>query len=322
MMDRHPAQNETADKKQIAARSSAGQQSHRYSPPIIGGAVLSIVVIATLLWAQVASAKLAAAPMSLAASTSSITYQGRLANSAGTPLTGVYDIVFRLYPSVTGGTALWTESWSGANGVQVSDGLFSVVLGSLTPIPQAVVTGNSSLFLGLTVGTDSEMTPRVQLGSVPFAVQALTVPDGSITSAKLANDISFVPRGTIVMWSGTVATIPAGWALCNGTNGTPDLQDRFILSISGSENPGATGGSNVAVPTGTVSGGSHSHTGRTGTIGSGGDDGGRVDGGGYPLYQSHTHAFTTDAASPQMTFSGQQMDNRPAFFKLAFIMKL
>lgn len=155
MKDGHPAQNETADTKQTAARSSTGQQTHRYSTPIIGGAVLSIVVIATLLLAQVASAKLAAAPMSLAASTSSITYQGRLANNAGTPLTGVYDIVFRLYPSVTGGTTLWTEAWSGANGVQVSDGLFSVVLGSLTPIPQTVVTGNSNLFLGLTVGTDS-----------------------------------------------------------------------------------------------------------------------------------------------------------------------
>lgn len=52
------------------------------------------------------------------------------------------------------------------------------MLGSLTPIPQTVVTGNPNLFLGITVGTDGEMSPRVQLGSVPFAVQALTVPDG------------------------------------------------------------------------------------------------------------------------------------------------
>lgn len=38
-----------------------------------------------------------------------------------------------------------------------------------------------------------------------------------------------IPIGGIIMWSGTVATIPANWALCNGLNGTPDLRDRFIV---------------------------------------------------------------------------------------------
>jgi len=69
----------------------------------------------------------------------------------------------------------------------VSDGLFNVMLGSLTAIPQSVVAGHDTLWLGITVGTDDEMTPRVQLGSVPFAVQALTVPDGSITTRKIAD---------------------------------------------------------------------------------------------------------------------------------------
>jgi len=73
-----------------------------------------------------------------------------------------------------------------------------VMLGSLTPIPQSVIAGNSNLFLGITVGTDNEMSPRIQLGSVPFAVQALTVPDGSISKAKLAADISIdPPNGSI-----------------------------------------------------------------------------------------------------------------------------
>ena len=71
--------------------------------------------------------------------------------------------------------------------MQVSDGLFNVMLGSLTPIPQNVITGHDPLFLGITVGTDDEMTPRVQLGNVPFAVQALTVPDGSVTTPKIAD---------------------------------------------------------------------------------------------------------------------------------------
>jgi hypothetical protein len=96
-------------------------------------------------------------------------------------------MIFRLYDAATGGTPLWTEQWTGSNGVKVSDGLFNVMLGSLTPIPTSLVTDHASLFLGITVGTDDEMTPRVQLGSVPFAVQALTVPDGSVTTAKLAD---------------------------------------------------------------------------------------------------------------------------------------
>ena len=41
------------------------------------------------------------------------------------------------------------------------------------------------------------------------------------------------------MWSGTIASIPTGWALCNGANGTPDLTDKFIVSVASSaENPG------------------------------------------------------------------------------------
>lgn len=40
-----------------------------------------------------------------------------------------------------------------------------------------------------------------------------------------------VPAGAIVLWSGTVAAIPNGWALCDGTQGTPDLRDRFVVGL-------------------------------------------------------------------------------------------
>lgn len=50
-----------------------------------------------------------------------------------------------------------------------------------------------------------------------------------------------VPRGTIVLWSGS--TIPTGWHLCDGTNGTPDLRDRFVYGAGGSFSIGNTGGS-------------------------------------------------------------------------------
>lgn len=47
------------------------------------------------------------------------------------------------------------------------------------------------------------------------------------------------PAGGIITWAGTIASIPAGWALCNGANGTPDLTDKFIISVANAlDNPG------------------------------------------------------------------------------------
>jgi hypothetical protein len=63
-----------------------------------------------------------------------------------------------------------------------------------------------------------------------------------------------VPVGGIIMWSGSIATIPTRWALCDGTNSTPDLRDRFIVGAGSTYSPGATGGSANAIVV------SHSHT--------------------------------------------------------------
>lgn len=58
-------------------------------------------------------------------------------------------------------------------------------------------------------------------------------------NASTQSQNSNVPSGGIMMWSGTIASIPTGWALCNGANGTPDLTDKFIISVaSAAENPG------------------------------------------------------------------------------------
>jgi hypothetical protein len=122
-----------------------------------------------------------------ATSTSTISYQGRLADSAGNPLTDKYNMEFRIYDVPAGGTPLWTEMWTGANAVDVSDGLFNVMLGSIDNTLASSIEGHDELYLGITVGTDSEMVPRVQLGSVPFSMQAMTVPDGSVTTDKIAD---------------------------------------------------------------------------------------------------------------------------------------
>ena len=57
-----------------------------------------------------------------------------------------------------------------------------------------------------------------------------------------------MPSRGIIMWSGTAADIPTGWALCDGTNGTPNLTDRFVLGAGKAYQPGATGGTATATP--------------------------------------------------------------------------
>ena len=72
-----------------------------------------------------------------------------------------------------------------------------------------------------------------------------------------------IPVGAIVLWSGSVASIPAGWALCDGNNGTPDLTGTFVrhadADTGGSFAPGDQGGSSTDSIT-TSSDGAHTHT--------------------------------------------------------------
>lgn len=49
------------------------------------------------------------------------------------------------------------------------------------------------------------------------------------TQFQITNPANLIPAGLISMWSGSIATIPVGWYLCNGSNGTPDLRNQFII---------------------------------------------------------------------------------------------
>ena len=83
-----------------------------------------------------------------------------------------------------------------------------------------------------------------------------------------------VPTGGIIMWSGSIASIPTGWFLCDGTNGTPNLTNRFVVMAGGAYAVGASGGSADAIVVShahTASSGNqsanHTHTGSTNTAG-------------------------------------------------------
>ncbi len=93
--------------------------------------------------------------------------------------------------------------------------------------------------------------------------------DGSIDSNSYATATSGFPTGGIIMWSGAESNIPSGWTLCNGSNGTPDLRDRFIVGAGSSYSVGSTGGSANAIVVehnhsngslGTSSEGNHTHS--------------------------------------------------------------
>ena len=162
--------------------------------------------------------------------------------------------------------------------------------------------------------------------------------DGRIDSLS-GGGIDGVPRGIITMWSGAIADIPSGWALCDGSNGTPDLRDRFIVGAGGDYNVGDTGGANSVTLT-VAQMPSHSHSSgtlSTDTSGSHDHTYKRPSGAGsvelvdlYDIYRgtedaytssdgSHDHDITGDTGS---TGGGQAHENRPPYYALAYIMKL
>ncbi|MDH5191279.1 MAG: hypothetical protein OEW89_08510 [Gammaproteobacteria bacterium] len=96
-----------------------------------------------------------------------IDYQGYLTDSGGSPLNGSVNVTFSLYNVDTGGIALWSNTQA----VTVSNGLFEVQLGGLSnPFPLGLF--DNPLWLGITVETDGEMSPRTSFSSAAFAFKA------------------------------------------------------------------------------------------------------------------------------------------------------
>jgi hypothetical protein len=191
---------------------------------------------------------------------------------------------------------------------------------------------NSPTFTGSPLApTASAGTNNTQVATTAF-----------VTTAVAAS----FPTGGIIMWSGSVASIPSGWALCNGSNGTPDLRNRFVVGAGSTYAVAATGGSADAI---TVA---HTHTftasGTTanksltgsfkvggpnqspdGTIfTAGGDTGARpgldfASGSQHTINfnASHDHTFTASGTTASTGSSGTNA-NLPPYYALAYIMKL
>ena len=140
------------------------------------------------------------------------------------------------------------------------------------------------------------------------------------------------PSGGIIIWSGSSASIPSGWVLCNGSNSTPDLRDRFVVGAGSTYAVAATGGSANAIvvahthtATSTVTDPGHSHSfssslilgtstdGNTGTVSGGGNAGALT-------IVSNTTGITV-ATTNASSGSSATNANLPPYYALCYIMK-
>lgn len=142
------------------------------------------------------------------------------------------------------------------------------------------------------------------------------------------------PVGSIVIWSGTADDIPTGWHLCDGTNGTPDLRDKFVLGAGTGHSVGDSGGSeevkltSTQIPT-------HSHT--LSGYNTGGNAGPGVNQYGSLMQSTNGGNFTTGNPNimnrilfttsnalgfPTNTNLVSAHENMPPYYTLCYIMKL
>jgi hypothetical protein len=129
-----------------------------------------------------------------------INYQGVLKDASGNILTGDFAMTFKIYNELTGGTALWSE----IQAVPVANGLFSLQLGSINPI--TTVPFDQIHFLGITIGTGSELSPRTPLSPSPYSFMSMNVldsvittskiVDGAVTQSKISSGVTLPPGGT------------------------------------------------------------------------------------------------------------------------------
>ncbi len=96
-------------------------------------------------------------------------YQGRLMDDAGDPLDDTVSLQFGIYADTGAATQLWIETHSS---VPVSDGLFKVLLGSVTPVPNSVFDG-SVRYLGIRVNSGTVMRPLTPVVGTPYSFRAL-----------------------------------------------------------------------------------------------------------------------------------------------------
>lgn len=165
----------------------------------------------------------------------------------------------------TGAGTATTRSVVQSTGIVVTNG--DGVSGNPTiSIDSTVVTlAGSQTLTNKTLTTPAISSPAISgTPTAPTAAYGTNTTQLATTAFVQTAVASGVPSGCILMWSGSVGSIPSGWLLCNGSSGTPDLRDRFVVGAGSTYSVGATGGSANA----TLVTHSHTYSGATSTAGS------------------------------------------------------
>jgi hypothetical protein len=143
-----------------------------------------------------------------------LNYQGRLHDSLGNPVADdIYDITFSIYNSPADPSHLWQETLA----VEVTDGYFEVVLGTVTPFDELFFVNGPELFLGVKVGSDLELIPRTPITASGFSLHselsdisllALGLEPGTITDEHIVDGEITLPKlnqsgaseGQVIKW--------------------------------------------------------------------------------------------------------------------------
>jgi len=192
-----------------------------------------------------------------------INYTGFL-REFGQPVSGQRNVELKIYTQETGGIPIWS---SGVMNIYVSSGIFNCVI-------SPNIDFRDSNFWIETVVNNKIFSPRQKIapqmfaihsrtaenlskkGDIYFVVNQTTFVVVSVSSINVVGKVKecgygLLPRGVIVMWSGSISSIPQGLALCDGGTytapdgtqvTTPNLKDRFIVGAGNEYSVGATGG--------------------------------------------------------------------------------
>ena len=196
----------------------------------------------------------------------------------------------------------------------------------------ATLTGATSLTGTATSSGTLNITGNLQLDGAVGSSGEVLVSQGSGSTPVWGSGF---PSGGIIMWSGSIASIPSGWYLCDGTNGTPNLKDRMVIGAGNLYVVDATGGSKDAIVV------AHTHTGSAAAVGnhqhavfgfwhwvdesieimatrlkSTAQSGARDDDQTSGAAGGHSHSLTINSTGSSGTNA-----NLPPYYALAFIMK-
>ncbi len=171
-----------------------------------------------------------------------INYQGMLTDAEGKALTGTRNLEFNLYDSATNGNHAWGPQIF--VNVPLTNGQFNVILGTTDTAGRSIADAFQSkdCYLSVKIGDGQEISPRQQILSAPYALQA----------EKAKHHSNIIPAGTIVpYWSHTA---PPGWLMCDGSeipsdseyeklramvgNTVPDLRGVFLRGLNNGRNDG------------------------------------------------------------------------------------